>query len=53
MRQKDPLSRLTGRGLKDVCLHNRTRRNALVPADGAGAATADLQDLRVTSDPRR
>jgi hypothetical protein len=25
MHQKDPLSRLTGRGLKDVCLHNRTR----------------------------
>jgi len=24
MHQKDPLSRLSGRGLKDVCLHNRT-----------------------------
>lgn len=26
MHQKDPLSRLSGRGLKDVCLHNRTSR---------------------------
>jgi len=34
MHHKDPLSRLTGRGLKDVCLHNRTSRASADSTDG-------------------
>src|ERR1039458_3201061 len=40
MRHEDPLSRLTGRVLKDVCPHHRSSRAQLDSYGGAGAAPA-------------
>jgi len=50
MRHKDLLSRLTGRGLKDVCLHNRISSGSLDRAGWPRHADAGSAGAKVQAD---